>query len=122
MSPVDLSCRFDPLGDTYRCLQDEASVRSVIAMEAWQIRERCFHEDVVFRVGARDERRCHGRLSGQLPDYRSGAVEQCRGRVAQPGRLYVELRPAAGLMSWIATARRGWQYKVPASSVSQVST
>ena len=54
MSPVDLSCRFDPLGDTYRCLQDEASVRSVIAMEAWQIRERCFHEDVVFRVGALD--------------------------------------------------------------------
>ena len=28
--------------------------RSIVAMEAWQIRERCFREDVVFRVGTLD--------------------------------------------------------------------
>jgi hypothetical protein len=54
MSPVDLSYRFEPEGDTYRSLQDAASVRSIIAMEAWQIRERCFREIVDFRVGTLD--------------------------------------------------------------------
>jgi hypothetical protein len=54
MNPVDLSCRFEPGGDTYRSLQDPASIRSIIAMEAWQIRERCFREIVNFRVGTLD--------------------------------------------------------------------
>lgn len=54
MSPIDLSCRFEPDGDTYRSLQDAASIRSIIAMDASQIRERCFREIVNFGVGAVD--------------------------------------------------------------------
>lgn len=54
MRPVDISCRFEPDGDTYRSLQDAASIRSIIAMEAWQIRERCFREIVNFQVGTLD--------------------------------------------------------------------
>ncbi|MCF2526129.1 hypothetical protein [Yinghuangia soli] len=54
MHPVNLSCRFDPLGETYRSLQNADTSRSIIAEEAWRIRERYFPADVVFRVGVLD--------------------------------------------------------------------
>lgn len=51
LSRVELSCAFKRGGDTHRSLKDEAAARSIIALEAWQIRERCFREIVDFRIG-----------------------------------------------------------------------